>query len=271
MYRIKSLIAFLKLCVTNTSEVLKNLYNFTEETSCKNIVVNKHGLKDGIPVVDLLEIFPGFKEEISNYSFLEGTSFVTDLAVLKMIVRKFDNADYIEFGTWRGESISNVADVTTKCTSISFSEEEMRNVNTPESAIKVSQFFSRNNPNITAIKHDTQTFDFTSLKKKFDVVFVDADHKYPGVKKDTQSAFELLKDEKSIIVWHDAGRGMETNNWQVLAGMLDGAPKDAIKNIYRISNTICAIYTKENFKIIKPEKYVPNKVFSLSISAKKIN
>jgi len=77
-----------------------------------------------------------------------------------------------------------------------------------------------------------------------------------------------LKDEKSMIVWHDVGRGTENNNWSVIAGILDGAPSDEHrKKIYRVSNTICAVYTQEHFKSGYPEKYVPNKSFTINISA----
>lgn len=271
MSKLKSLTSFISLCITNTGDVLKNLYNFTEETRTKNIVVKKHKLPNGLPTLDLLELFPDFNESLTNYSFLEGTSFITDLALLKMISRKYKDANYIEFGTWRGESISNVADVTPNCISLSFSEQEMKAHHIHPNAVKVSRMFSKNNPRIKHIEHNTQTYNFKDLEKKFDVIFVDADHKYEGVKIDTQNAFKLLKDENSVIIWHDCGRGMENDNYQVLAGVLDGAPSDAHrKKIYRVSNTICAIYTNGNYKTGIAEKFIPNKTFNITISAKKL-
>lgn len=270
MKNLNLLFPFLKLCVTNTSDVLKNLYNFTEEMRCKNLVVEKFGLNQGLLTIDLLELLPDFNETIDHYSFLEGTSYITDLALLKGLARKFENTQYMEFGTWRGESIVNVAAVAEKSVSLSFSEGEMRQFGITESAIKVCRIFSKNNSKITHIEHNTQTYDFKDLEGKFDLIFVDADHKYPGVKKDTQNAFKLLKDERSIIVWHDSGRGTEDTNWQVTAGLMDGAPSDAHrKKIFHVSNTICAIYINGDFKAHYPEKYFPNKIFSINISAKK--
>ncbi len=273
MKNLGMLFPFLKLCFTNTGEVLKNLYNFTLVVQSKNMVSKKFGLPKGLPTIDLLDLFPHFEETIGNYTFLEGTSRITDIVILKMLTRRFDKAKYLEFGTWRGESIYNVAQVAEECCSISFSENEMRDFGLDESCVKVSRLFSKGIPNVKHIEHNSQTYDFSKLEKSFDLVFVDADHKYEGVKKDTQSAFRLLKNERSVLVWHDIGKGLEElTNWEVLAGILDGAPSDAHrKNIFRISNSLCAIYINEKFTTGFPEHFVPNKTFDIQIKAKKLS
>jgi hypothetical protein len=272
MEKIHMLFAFVKLVFTNTSEVMKGLYNLTVEMKSKNLVVSKYGLKQGLPTVDLLDLLPGLNETIDNYSFLEGTSRVTDIVLLKQLAKKFSSCRYLELGTWRGESLYNVAQVSGECYSVSFSEEEMRRAGMGESSIKVSRLFSKGLKNVTDIKANSQTYDFSKLEKSFDLVFVDADHKYEGVKIDTQTAFKLLKDENSIIVWHDFGRGLEgINNWQVLAGALDGAPSEEHrKKIYRVSNTLCGIFFNGKVDAKYPEAFVPNKTFSLSLKAEKI-
>jgi hypothetical protein len=267
------LFPFLKLCFTNTSEVLKNLYNFTVVTKSKNMVSHKFGLPKGLPTIDLLDLFPDLNETIENYTFLEGTSRITDITILKLLAKRFENARYLEFGTWRGESISNVAKVAKECYSISFSEKEMRAYGIGENSIRVSRMFSKGLSNVHHIEHNSQTYDFSKLEKSFDLVFVDADHKYEGVKIDTQNAFKLLKDEHSILVWHDIGKGLEElSNWEVLAGVLDGAPSDEHRRkIYRISNSLCGIYMNGTFKNGFPEAFVPNKTFDIQIKAHKIS
>jgi predicted O-methyltransferase YrrM len=266
------LFPFLKLCITNTSDVLKNLYNFTVITQSKNRVIEKYNLPNGIPTIDLLDLFPVLDEKIGKYTFLEGTSRITDIVILKMLAKRFNKGRYIEFGTWRGESLYNVAQAGGDCYSISFSDREMKDFGLDDSCVKVSRLFSKGLPNVTHIEHNSQTYDFSKLEKSFDLVFVDADHKYEGVKKDTESAFKLLRDETSILVWHDIGKGLEQlPNWEVLAGVLDGAPSDAHrKNIFRISNTLCAIYLNEKIRSGFPEHNVPNKTFDVHISASKI-
>jgi hypothetical protein len=272
MKNLKLLFPFLRLCFTNTSELLKNIYQFTVVTRSKNLVIRKYNLPKGLPTIDLLELFPNLDETVENYTFLEGTSRITDIVILKLLAKRFEKTRYLEFGTWRGESISNVATVAEECYSVSFSEKEMRDFGFEESAIKVGSFFSKNIPNVKHIAHNSQTYDFSKLEKQFDLVFVDADHKYEGVKIDTASAFKLLKNERSILVWHDIGKGLEElNNWEVLAGILDGAPDDEHrKNIYRISNSLCAIYINEKYKSSYPEHFVPTKTFSVHLKAQKI-
>ena len=266
----KLFFTFIKVCLTNTNEVSKALFNSTEDIVAKNTAVKKYGMPQGLKTIDLLELFPDFQESLINYSFLEGTSLITDIAILKKLAQKFDNCAYIEFGSWRGESIVNMATVTNNCTSLSFSNEEMKAFQLPAEVINCSRVFLKDSKNVKFIEHNTQTYDFTALEKKFDLIFVDADHHYEGVKIDTSNAFKLLKNENSIIVWHDYGRSTENINWPVFAGILDGAPSDEHrKKIYRISNSLCAIYINGNFNAHYPTKYFPNKVFEVSIKAKK--
>ena len=267
---LKLLFTFIKVCFTNTGDVTKALFNSTGDIVAKNIVVKKHNLPNGVKTIDLLELFPNFEEQISSYSFLEGTSLITDISILKKLAQRFPDCNYIEFGSWRGESIVNVASSTKNCTSLSFSNEEMKAFNLPPEVINCSRVFLKDIKNITHIEHNTQTYDFKNLEGKFDLIFVDADHHYEGVKIDTQNAFKLLKNENSIIVWHDYGKSTENINWQVAAGILDGAPSDEHrKKIYRISNSICAIYCNGKFNANYPTKYFPNKVFDVQVKAKK--
>lgn len=270
MSKFSLLFPFLKLCLTDTGKVLKNLYSFTNNTVCMKHVINRYGLNNGLPTVDILELFPNFETKIDNYSYLDGTSHVTDIAIVKLLAQQFPDGKYIEFGTWRGESIANVAPVINEAYSISFSEQEMKSINSPETVIRATRFFSKNIPNTVNIEHNSQTYDFTNLHKKFDLIFVDADHQYPGVTIDTRNAFKLLKDESSIIVWHDCCLSFEEPNWQVLRGIMDGAPDDARNKICHISNSLCAIYLNKKMHPSFPEKNIPNKTFSIHLKANKI-
>ena len=65
-------------------------------------------------------------------------------------------------------------------------------------------------------------FDFSAYKGKMDFVFIDGDHHYESVLKDSATAFELLKDDHSIIAWHDYTNGPETIRWEVFHGILTG-------------------------------------------------
>jgi hypothetical protein len=54
-------------------------------------------------------------------------------------------------------------------------------------------------------------------------------------------------------------------------GILDGAPAGERKRLYHVSNTLCAIYTRGAFATSMVEHpAVPNKVFSVRVSARKL-
>lgn len=209
-------------------------------------VTQRYGLPDGLPTVDLLHLLPGLREmgeTVEPVSFLEGTSLLTDLALLKGLARRFDNCRYLEIGAWRGESLANVASVAAACVSISLSEDEMRRSGYNEELIEAHGFYSHSLPNVTHIGHDSRTFDYSTFTEKFDLIFVDGDHTHRSVQIDTHNAFQNLRGPGSMIVWHDYGHTRYSIQWHILAGILDGCPPEHRQNLYHVSNTLCAIYS----------------------------
>jgi len=215
-----------------------------DERVKQKFVARKYKLPDGLPTVDITDFVPA-EEEIFPYSFLEGSSLPTDFALLRAICRINKVEDYLEIGTWRGESVANVAPLVKNCFSINLSDEDMRKTGLDEAYIGMHRFFSKDLPNVTHIQANSMTFDFASLNKKFDLIFLDGDHHAEAVASDTKNAFRLLKDENSVIVWHDYGMTTETPRFSVLSGILDGCPDDCIKHLYHVSNTLCAIYSRK--------------------------
>ncbi len=259
---------FLRLCATRPGAVLKALYSFTNNSLSREHVLKTYGLPQGLPTVDILDLSPGLDDTITHYTYLDGTSRVTDFALLRLLARRFPHGRYIEFGSWRGESLANVAPLVKEVIAMSFSAADMKRIGASDAAVRAAHLFSKDLPNLRRIEHNTQTYDFTELNGTCDLVFVDADHQFPGVTIDTRSAFKLLKDDKSIIVWHDYGLGYETVNWQVLRGILDGAPDDAHrKRIFHVSNTLCAVYLPESVRWGWPETGWPTKTFTLQLTA----
>ena len=258
---------FLKILISKPRLILKSLFHTTNNETSKNHA-SELSFGNGLPVVDLLELIPNFNAEISNYTFLNGTSFTIDIAVLKTLASSYKDCSYLEIGSWRGESITNVADVAKDCTSISLSDEEMHQIGLSEKFTRMQRFFSKEKSNIRHITHNSMTFDFSYLNQKFDMIFIDGDHAYEAVKSDTANAFKLLKDENSIIVWHDYALALELVNWPVFAGILDGTAEEKRKNIYSISNTQCDIYTTKRFQTGKLDSPAyPNKAFDVAIRA----
>lgn len=250
--------------------IRKGLMHYEEQMHMDNCI--KKYNKSQLPTIDILDLLNDELGSVSPYSFLDGTSLISDIALLKGLAKKYQECSYLEIGSWRGESISNVADVARECVSVTLSTKEMRSMNWPEDFIRVHGFFSKEKQNIKTIEANSHTFDFKSLNKKFDLIFVDGDHTYKGVLNDTRKVFELRKDQNSIIVWHDYGFGVENVRYSVLEGILDGIPLENHRNLYHVSNTMCVIYMEncDLNKILLGKNSVPNKLFSLAISAKRI-
>jgi predicted O-methyltransferase YrrM len=208
----------------------------------KNKIIKSYGFKSGLPVIRAEELFGDFSETVDPFAFLDGGSLPTDLALLKKLARSIPHCSYFEIGTWRGESIANVASVAEICYTLNLSADEMKEMGLNQQYIDLHGHFSRNIPNIKHLEGNTLSFDFLSLKRKFDLIFIDGDHHFEMVKHDTEKVFSHLVHENSIIVWHDYARNPETIRYEVLAGILQGSPSTSHQHIFHIANTLCAVY-----------------------------
>lgn len=232
----------------------------------KKEVQTKFNIVSGLKVVDILELVPDFKEDVFPYASLDGGSTPLDLAFLNALAKKIPNCEYLEIGTWRGESVANVARFAKSCTTVNLPDEQMLKMGLDEKYVKLHRFFSKNLSNVNHLQADSLTFDFESLNQKFDLIFIDGNHHYEYVKSDTEKAFKLLKNEKSVIVWHDYGNNPGDVRWDVLNGILSGLPENERRFVYRVSNTLTAIYTKQNIRsYTQPVFETPSKVFKITV------
>ena len=264
----------LKVFLSNPIEVIKSGMRVRSQNYYKKLLEKAYNFSSlkTISIIDLLGD-ETLEETIENYTFLSGTSLVTDLLLLKSLARKSKNCNYLEIGSWRGESLLNVSKVAKKCTSITLSASDMRKMNISEDFIKVHGIFSKNLTNVKVIEANSLEFDFNSLNEKFDLIFVDGDHSYKGVLNDTQKVFNLRSNDKSIIVWHDYGMDTEEVRFTTLKAILDGVPNEKHQNLYHVSNTMCAIYIEDlNVNSITTKfPTFPDKIFNLKVNIKKID
>lgn len=237
----------------------------------RDYLQKKYG-RTSLPTIEIFDLFPNFEVEIENYTYLEGNSLPIDIGLLKSFAKSFPSCTYFEIGCWRGESLVNISKVAGKCVSLSLSADEMREMGFQEDVIKQNHFFTKNLPNVEYHAQNSFTFDYSRLKDIFDLIFVDGDHHYKGVRIDSSNVINLRKDDSSIIVWHDYALSPERPREEVLAGILDGVPKELHPYLYHVSNTLCAVLIMKDFKNLKPALFptFPNKVFDISLKTRKI-
>jgi hypothetical protein len=196
-----------------------------------------------IRLVDLMETD---EVTITPYAFLSGSSLVTDFAFLQLLCRKYQVKDYLEIGTWRGESAANVAPYVDSVYSFNLSDEQLLNLGLDKNYVESHRFFSKDIPNIQHVFGDSQNFDFDILNKKFDLIFIDGDHSTEAVRRDTKKMLSYLKNDQSILVWHDAKLDAEYPRYEVLMGIYQALPIKMHQHIYLVENSLCAVYLPMN-------------------------
>lgn len=234
----------------------------------KASVIKNYNLTKGLKTVSITDLLPELNETVDPYASIDGGSTPIDIVLLKGLARSKPNCNYFEIGTWRGESVANVASIAQQCVTLNLPDDEMLKMGLDQKYVASHRFFSKKLKNVTHIQANSQTFNFNSLNQKFDLLFIDGDHHYESVKNDTINAFKLLQDDDSIIVWHDYGNNPSDIRWEVLRGILDGTPENKRQYLYRVSNTLCAIYCTQAIKSTYTHAHdFPGKTFSILVKS----
>ena len=268
MNKFKKVLIGIKLLLEKPS--LINLI-IDSNTRWENFLKKKYPEKVQLPTIDIEDLIPNFNETLNTFSFLGGGSLPTDIILLKSICKQIPNCSYFEIGTWRGESVINVSENAKDCCTLNLPRQDIIALGLSKKYADLHGFFSKEKKNITHLFGDSLIYDFKKLNKKYDVIFIDGNHTFNYVKNDTKKIFQHLMHEDSIVIWHDYAYTPEKVRAEVLAGILDGIPEKYKENLYHVSNTLCAIYTKKklnntilNFPV-KPKKY-----FTINITLKNI-
>ncbi len=240
------------------------------EEGMKEELVKKYGFKEGLPTLDITEIC-GDEMLVEPIAFLDGSSLPTDFALLRGLAKKYKIEDYFEIGTWRGESVANLSDVVKNCTTLNLPDEEMRKQGLAEDYIAMHRFFSKDKTNVKHLFMDAAKINPNEMGK-YDMIFIDGDHHYEAVKRDTQKILDLRKNKDAIIVWHDYAFSPEQLRWSVLRAILEALPQEMHQGLYYVSNTLCAVYLPDAY----PKKYIrintkPEKSFSVQIKVNMLN
>jgi len=247
-----------------------------QEENFREKVTRQYTMGNGLPVMAITDLFgKEFGQAIHPYAFLEGSCTPMDIALLKSLAQKFSVESYLEIGTWRGESVANVASVAKRCVTLNLPDNLMAQMGMHPDYIAMHRFFSQNLPNVTHLQGNSLHFDFHELQGDFDMVFIDGDHHYEMVATDTRNIFNRINPEKTIVVWHDYANNPEEIRWSVLLGILDGTPGDLHNCIVHVFNTLCAVYLPEGMmpdRKVRPFKanHHPDYAFEVEIKARKV-
>ena len=228
-----------------------------DNSNWKKRVNRNFGFETGLPTLEFKHFLDQDSGKVEPLSFHDGASPITDMVLLRSLAAGIKDCDYLEIGTWRGESVANVSALARSCVTLDLPEENLLKLGKDKNHLDQYAFFSKGLNNVHHIRQDSATFDFGSLQKKFDLVFVDGDHHYKGVLNDTIKVLPLLKDENSIIVWHDYAFHPEKIRWEVFSAILDGMPEDLHKFLFYAGETLSCVYSRrhaENRGLIKGNK-----------------
>ncbi len=243
----------------------------TDEDSWMIYVNENYKLKNGLPVVTMNRLVKDGTVSLGPMTFLDGGSLPTDMMLLAGLAGEISECTYFEIGTWRGESVSAVASRAKSCHTLCLTDEQMRTQGMHENTIEAHRIFSKSLENVIQLRGDSRSFDYSSLEKKFDLLFIDGDHHYDFVLSDTRNIFKHLIHENSIVVWHDYGHHPDQVRYEVMAAILDGAGPDRAKNIYQVAHTKCAIYTGKSYPS-EPASFpvIPDEYYTLELTRKNL-
>ncbi len=225
----------------NPITVIENGIRSLSRVDHKKLLLEKYGI-ERLPTININDMFGGVNDKLDVCVFLDGGSSVMDLLLLKLLAKRKPGINYLEIGTWRGESLSNVAPFVDKCTTINLPKEDLLAFGKSEDFVKAHGSLSKNNDNVRPVFMNSLKLDFADLEEKYDLIFVDGNHSYDGILNDSKKVFDVRRDPDSVIVWHDYGYSPQSVRHSTLLAILDGVPRELHGNLYHVSNTLCAIY-----------------------------
>lgn len=246
----------------------KNLYYvLNNEDYFQNKVVKEFKIeRSNIKTISFSDLQISFPQELSIYSYLGGTSSPTDLILLKGLARRFDKCNYFEIGTWRGESIANLEKVTHQRATLNLAADDLNRLGYDAHHIEALNHYIKDDHTIKKLLGNSQTYDFSSIHEKYDLIFIDGDHRWSSVQKDTENVFNHLIHDKSIIVWHDLMKNFSTIWWEVLYGILKGLSTPSRSKIYHVRNTNCLVYLPFEITANRSNNpYLPESTYAVKV------
>ncbi len=174
-------------------------------------------LRKVFPSVEFTDMFPPIEPlriTFEKYSYRAGNVSFSELAILAAIVKSTKPRAIFEFGTYDGNatlqfalnapegSVVYTVDLppTTRRTRLRLDSGDRLLID----SVRIGERFAGTEAEkkIRQILTDSAVFDYSPLRGKIDLIFIDGSHSYEYIQNDTQRALELCAPHGTII-WHD--------------------------------------------------------------------
>jgi hypothetical protein len=217
-----------------------------------------------VPIEHLLD---STGDMLSAFTFLDDTSTVLDLLVLRALVKRYGANTMFEIGTFRGEAALAVAGAGARVVTLSLSDSALTQRGAADSWVGAHRTVSAGHPAITHLLGDSRVVDISPYRGWADILFVDGDHSRAAVEADTRRFWDVRSPRVGAVVWHDAFSSPLVPRWEVIAGIAAGVPKACHAQLVQVSNTLCVAWLPDGESLPTVERsYVPRTAFSVIVT-----
>lgn len=213
------------------------------------------------------------KLQCKELTFLGGGSGILDYVFIKAVAQISKAKEYLEIGTYIGESINNLTDCCEKLYSVTVDIGGESSQREACKFWKIPDYSERlaYNKKIIHYYGDSKQFDFLKHADTVDLYFIDGDHSYSGVYSDTKNIFRCKKED-AIVIWHDF-IGLNNQYSVDVVRAVRNAIGEEFRNVYVTNNNICGIYIPKNrlcefdlvFRERKYEEYAPLYTYDVTL------
>jgi predicted O-methyltransferase YrrM len=184
---------------------------------CNHYKYEKKAEKGIIPISKYKDVFGNTLDiKVSEPLSANGNVSLLEVASIVKFVKQYEPDTIFEIGTFDGRTTLNMAVASghdAHIYTLDLPQKEIENTKLKiegsektfiEKEYSGARFLNTEHAEkITQIFGDSAVFNFKSFKNTVDLIFIDGSHSYDYVINDTEKCYELLKDQKGIIIWHD--------------------------------------------------------------------
>lgn len=222
----------------------------------------------GVPRCVAFETLIGQEGDVlPAFTFLDDTSTVADLVLLRALVRRYAARTMLEIGTFRGESALAAASAGADVVTLSLPDEDLLTRGAQPSWVHAHRTVSAGHPRITHMFGDSATVDIAPYGEWADILFIDGDHSRDVVESDTRRFWSTRSPRVGAVVWHDAFLSPLVPRWEVLAGIAAGVPTSYRSQLVQVSNTLCVAWLPDSHSLpVVDRSYVPRAAYSVAVT-----